>query len=136
MPQVEVKTSSSTNYQQQIKAGTHTFNADAPKSAGGLEAAPDPHELLLGALGACTSMTMQMYAKRKGWDLKEVTVKVSEERTEQAPGQPISKISREIKVGGDLAPDQVESLKAVAEKCPIHKLLSAGNQITTAISHN
>lgn len=135
MPQVEVKTSSPTSYEQQIKAGTHTFNADAPKTAGGLEAAPDPHELLLGALGACTSITMQMYAKRKGWDLKEVTVKVSEERTEQAPGQPVSKISREIKVGGNLAPDQVEALKVVADKCPIHKLLS-GNQITTAISHN
>jgi putative redox protein len=136
MPQVEVKTSSATNYQQQIKAGSHTFNSDAPKAVGGAEAAPDPHELLLGALGACTSITMQMYAKRKGWDLKEVTVKVSEEKVEQAPGQPVSKISREIKVGGELAADQVEALKAIAEKCPIHKLLSSGNQITTAISHN
>lgn len=136
MPQVEVKTSSAETYQQQIKAGSHTFNADAPKAVGGLEAAPGPHELLLGALGACTSMTMQMYAKRKGWNLKEVTVKVSEERDEKAPGQPVSKIKREIQVGGDLAPDQVEALKAIAEKCPIHKLLSSGNQITTAISHN
>lgn len=132
MPQVEVKTSSATNYQQQIKAGLHTFSSDAPKAVGGAEVAPDPHELLLGALGACTSITMQMYAKRKGWDLKEVTVKVSEEKGEQSA----SKISREITVGGDLAPDQVEALKAIAEKCPIHKLLSSGSQITTAISRN
>jgi putative redox protein len=76
---------------------------------------------------------MQMYAKRKGWDLKEVTVNVSEEKVE---GQQLSKINREIKVDGDLAVDQIEALRAAAEKCPIHKLLSAGNQITTAISHN
>jgi len=131
MPQVEVKNSSATGYEQRIKAGAHTFASDAPKSVGGAETAPDPHELLLAALGACTSITMQMYAKRKGWDLKEVTVNLSEEKLD---GQQISKINRDIKVDGDLAQDQVEALKSAAEKCPIHKLLSGANQITTAIS--
>ncbi len=133
MSHVEVKTASQNNYQQNIKTEGHTFAADAPKSAGGEHKAPDPHELLLGALGACTSITMQMYAKRKGWDLQTVTVKVSEEKVE---GQTAAKINREIQVGGNLAAEQIESLKVIAEKCPIHKLLSAGSQISTAIAHN
>lgn len=133
MTQVEVKTSSATNFQQNIRTNTHSFAADAPIAVGGADAAPNPHELLLGALGACTSITMQMYAKRKGWDLKEVTVKVTEEKVE---GAPVPKLSREIKVEGNLDPEQIEGLKAIAEKCPIHKLLSASNDISTAISHN
>jgi putative redox protein len=132
MHQVEVKTSSAANYQQNIKAGAHSIAADAPKSVGGEEKAPNPHELLLAALGACTSMTMQMYAKRKGWDLKEVIVNVKEEQPEQTQGG--SKITRDIKVSGNLPADQVEALKAIAEKCPIHKLLSGANQITTVIA--
>ena len=136
MPQVEVKNRSTVDYQQQIKAGKHTFVSDAPASAGGAEAAPNPHELLLGALGACTAITMQMYAKRKGWDLKEVTVKVSEDKVDSAKGGQISKLVRDIQVAGNLEADQIEALKTVAEKCPIHKLLAAGNEITTVINHN
>jgi putative redox protein len=138
MSNVQVKTTSADVYKQTIKAGSHSFSADAPKSVGGSEAAPDPHELLLGSLGACTSITMQMYAKRKGWDLKEVTVDLSEEKVDDSehPGQTIAKISRTIKVTGDLAPDQVESLRAIADKCPIHKLLSGPKQISTSIDLN
>jgi putative redox protein len=133
MTEVEVKTSSANNFQQKITGITHTFSADAPSAVGGEDSAPNPHELLLGALGACTSITMQMYAKRKGWDLQAVTVKVTEEKQEGANG---AKINREIKVAGNLESDQIESLKTIAEKCPIHKLLSAGNNISTAISQN
>jgi putative redox protein len=138
MPQVEVKTQSADAFKQEIKSASHHFVADAPKEAGGTEGGPDPHELLLGALGACTSITMQMYAKRKGWDLKEVKIKVTEEKIDDAsnPGQSIPRINREIIVGGNLPADQVEALKAIADKCPIHKLLSGPKQIVTAISHN
>jgi uncharacterized OsmC-like protein len=135
MPQVEVKTASPATFEQKIQAGEHSFSADAPKSAGGEHSAPDPHELLLGALGACTSITMQMYAKRKGWDLKNISVKVTDEKIDQPGSQQfVNKINRDIKVQGNLASDQVESLKAVADKCPIHKLLAGSNQITTTIS--
>ncbi len=138
MSNVLVKTNSSNEYKQTIQAGSHSFLADAPKAVGGSETAPDPHELLLGSLGACTSITMQMYAKRKGWDLKEVTVELSEEKVEDAehPGQTIAKIQRNIKVSGNLAADQVDSLKAIADKCPIHKLLSGPKQISTSIDLN
>lgn len=138
MSNVQVKTTSASEYKQTINAGSHSFLADAPKSAGGTESAPDPHELLLGSLGACTSITLQMYAKRKGWDLKTVTVDLSEEKTEDAehPGQTIAKIKRDIKVTGNLAADQIASLKTIADKCPIHKLLSGPKQISTSIDLN
>jgi len=137
MPQVVVRSQSTNDFKQEIKSAAHQFLADAPKEAGGLDGGPDPHELLLGALGACTSITLQMYAKRKGWDLKEVNVKVTEEKVDDTehPGQSISKINREISVAGNLPADQVEALKGVADKCPIHKLLSGPKQIVTAISH-
>jgi putative redox protein len=137
MPRVEVRSQSASPYKQEIKSASHEFVADAPKDVGGQESGPNPHELLLGALGACTSITMQMYAKRKGWDLKEVKVKVTEETVEDAnnPGQKISKINRDISVEGNLPADQVEALKGVADKCPIHKILSGPKQIVTAISH-
>ncbi len=133
MSNVQVKTTSASEFKQTINTGNHSFLADAPKSVGGAEAAPDPHELLLGALGACTSITMQMYAKRKGWDLQEVTVDLSEEKVDDTdhPGQTIAKIKRNIKVTGNLAADQIESLKTIADKCPIHKLLSGPKQINT-----
>jgi uncharacterized OsmC-like protein len=138
MPQVEVRSQSASDYKQEIEYAGHKLFADAPKDAGGLEAGPDPHELLLGALGACTSMTLQMYAKRKGWDLKSVQVKVSEEIVDDPnnPGQKVTKFNREISVEGNLPDDQVEALKGIANKCPIHKLLSGPKEITTAISHS
>jgi putative redox protein len=138
MPQVEVKSLSTTDFKQEIKtASHHTLSADAPKHAGGNEDGPDPHELLLSALGACTSITLQMYAKRKGWDLKSVQVKLSHDNVEDEanPGKQIAKISRDITVEGNLDQEQVDSLKAIANKCPIHKLLEGPKVIATEIAH-
>ena len=81
MRKVEIKAHPEQGYKQEIIAGEHHFISDAPKSVGGAGIGPDPHELLLGALGACTSITLQMYAKRKEWDLKNVSVKVTEEES-------------------------------------------------------
>src|SRR5476649_1549916 len=78
MAKVEVKTASEGLYRQEINTGKYKITADAPKSVGGEETAPDPHELLLAALGACSSITMQMYAKRKGYPLKTVNIELSE----------------------------------------------------------
>jgi len=138
MVQVQVKARADQQYKQEIKAGAHQFASDAPKSVGGTETAPEPHELLLGALGACTSITLQMYAQRKGWDLKDVIVDLSEEQVEdpENPGRKISKITREIKVSGNLKQDEIDALKTIADKCPIHKLLSGPKQIATNIQAN
>lgn len=138
MAKVEVKTASEGHYRQEISTGAFNINADAPKSVGGEGTAPDPHELLLAALGACSSITMQMYAGRKGWPLKTVNVELSESKQEDAqnPGQTIVVISKSIKVTGDLSAEQVNDLKNIADKCPVHKLISGNKQINTSISHS
>jgi len=139
MKMAEVKVKAQGNqFKQEIRTPAHVFSSDAPTKAGGEYTAPEPHELLLGALGACTSITMQMYAKHKGWDLKNIEIKLSEEEAEDPdnPGQKISKISRDIKVEGNLAQDQIDGLKRVADKCPIHKLLNGPKKIATTIELN
>jgi putative redox protein len=138
MSQVLVQNNDTTHYKQAIKAASHSFTADVPKDKGGEETGPNPHELLLGALGACTSITLQMYAKKKEWDLKNVSVALSEEEVEDPAnaGKKMSKITRDITVAGNLTDEQVESLKAIADKCPIHKILQGAKSIETAISKN
>ncbi len=136
MTQVLVKTAGSEKFQQQITAGNHSFVVDIPKDKGGEESGPDPHELLLGSLGACTSITLQMYAKRKGWDLKNVSVKLTEEEIDdpQEQGKKLTKITRDIHVDGNLTQEQIDALRTVADKCPIHKILSGPKQIATLIN--
>ncbi len=134
MSQVLVKTKAKENYKQDVKAGNHSWVVDIPKEKGGEETGPDPHELLLGSLGACTSITLQMYAKKKGWELDDVAVDLLHEEVDNASGSgKTSKITRDIKVHGNLTPEQVETLKSIADKCPIHKLLSGQLQIDTNI---
>lgn len=137
MTQVVVKAKDAEkNYRQEIKAKSHLLLADVSKDKGGEEAGPDPHELLLGALGACTSMTLQMYAKRKGWNLKSVEIDLTEEEVESKDNASKSvKITRTIHLEGDLTQEQVDQLKIVADKCPIHKILSGPKEINTNISH-
>ncbi len=138
MAKVEVKTAAEGLYRQEINTGKYKINADAPKAVGGEETAPDPHELLLAALGACSSITMQMYAKRKGYPLKTVNIELSESKQEDAqnPGQMSALISKDIKVTGELTPEQVNDLKNIADKCPVHKLISGNKQINTTIHNN
>lgn len=137
MSEVSVKSTAGTPYKQEIKAGQHTLTADAPKEFGGAAGGPEPHELLLSALGACTSITIQMYAQRKGWDVKNISVNLKEESVEDPDNQgKISKITREIDIEGDLTQEQIDSLKAIADKCPIHKLLNGPKQILTNVHKN
>lgn len=120
-------------YQQEIKVGKHTFQSDILPESGGGDTAPGPHELLLGALGSCTAITVQMFAERRGWDLKSVTVKLTEDKIDDPnnPGVKIPKIVRNIEVSGDLTGEQLDSLKAIADKCQIHKLLTGSKEIVT-----
>jgi putative redox protein len=131
---VEVKSKVSEPYRQEIKAGSHHFAADVPADKGGNDTAATPHEMLMGALGACTAITVEMYAQRKEWPLKGVNVKVTEEVIE-VDGKKISKFIREIDLEGNLTAEQIDGLKAIADKCPIHKILTAQNQVTTAVAN-
>lgn len=137
MPEVTV-VAKPQGLQHEIKTAHHTLLADAGKDIGGTETGPDPHELLLASLGACTSMTLQLFAKKREWKLTSVNVRLSEDRVDDAqnPGKQITKITRDVHVEGDLTPEQLETLKTIANKCPIHKLLTSSMEIETSLAKN
>ena len=127
----EVIVHSMSKLRQEIAAGAHTFYADEPVDAGGDDAAPDPYELLLGALGACTSMTLLLYARRKSWPLEHVEVRLSHRHDyardcEDCAEKPIKLdvIERQITLRGDLDEVQRARLLAIAKKCPVHQTLT------------
>ncbi len=136
----EVIVRSLDNLRQEIAAGPHTFYADEPADAGGDDAGPDPYELLLAALGACTSMTIQLYARRKGWPLETVEVRLSHRRDhvrdceecEQKPVQ-IDVIERRLTFRGDLDDTQRARLAEIAGKCPVHRTLTGTIKINDQV---
>jgi putative redox protein len=128
------------NLRQEIDAGAHTFYADEPVDAGGDNTGPDPYQLLLGALGACTSMTLQMYARRKGWPLEDVEVRLSHRRDyardcENCDTQPvrIDKIERRITLKGQLDQGQRARLLEIAEKGPVHRTITGMIEISDTL---
>ncbi len=132
----EVIVSSVGYLKQQITDGTHTFLSDGPLEAGGSDAGPDPYSILLGALGACTSMTLQIYARRKGWPLEKVEVSLKHSRIhsgdcddcEAASGK-IERIERYISLTGKLSDEQRGRLLEIAQRCPVHRTLASGVSI-------
>jgi putative redox protein len=127
----EVIVHSMGNLRQEIDAGAHTFYADEPADVGGDNSGPNPYELLLGALGACTSMTLLMYARRKGWPLENVEVRLSHRRDyardcEECADKDvrIDLIERRITLKGDLDESQRLRLLEIAEKCPVHRTVT------------
>ncbi|RZT31930.1 OsmC family protein [Cupriavidus agavae] len=107
--------------------GTATWQSDLDAPMGN-PAIPNPHDLLDSALAACTTLTLQIYAKRKGYALESVRVAVKHEET---PGA--YKMIRTVEIQGDLAPNVREDLLRVANKCPVHKSLSAQITIETTL---
>lgn len=117
-----------------VTAGAARFVADEDVALGGLDLGPNPHELVAAGLGACTTMTLRLYAQRKGWPLGRVDVSVTWER--QAAATPPDRFHRRIVIGGALDAEQVTRLLEIAEKCPVHRLLTAGAAIDTAMTHD
>ncbi len=115
-----------------VTIGAHRLVADEPVSLGGLNAGPDPYEFLLAGLGACTAMTLRLYATRKGWPLEHVEVRVRHvERA--AAGAAKDVFERAIRITGGLADDQRARLLDIADRCPVSRTLSAGAVIQTSL---
>lgn len=120
-------------YQTEILARTHSIVADEPLAAGGTDTGPSPFELLMAALGACTSITLRMYADRKEWPLEEIGVRLRHRRlppSEQSVGAEgrarEHEISQEVELVGSLDAEQRERLMQIAHRCPVHRALHAG----------
>lgn len=127
-------------YAQVVYDGKHRLTADEPEEAGGLDTGPSPYRLLLAALGACTSITLRMYAERKKWPLRHVAVRLRHGGShakdsagcEEKPGK-IDRIEREIELTGDLSEEQRSRLLEIAGKCPVHQTLERANEVVTTL---
>jgi putative redox protein len=135
----EVTVVSQTNLQNEVRYGEgRTLVIDEPEGLGGDGAGPDPYTLLLSALGGCISMTVTLYARRKGWPLKRVTVRLRQKRIHakdcaecvQSMEGYVHRIERSVTVEGDLTDEQRARLQEIAHKCPVHKTL--GSEIVIA----
>jgi putative redox protein len=126
-------------YTQQITAGRHQLAADEPQPIGS-DSGPTPYDLLLAALGACTSMTVRMYANRKGWPLEHVRVTLRHSRIhaedcaecETTSGW-IDHIDRDIELAGNLDDTQRQRLLDIANRCPVHQTLTSKVHIATSL---
>jgi putative redox protein len=128
-------------FSQEITAGKHRFTSDEPTSVGGAETGPNPYDLLLAALGACTSMTIAMYARRKQWPLEHVTVRLRHSRSHaqdcaacETGDARLSVIDRRIELRGSLDADQRARLLDIANRCPVHRTLTSETTINSQLT--
>lgn len=125
-------------FQQEITAGKHRFLADEPVEVGGLDSGPNPYGLLLAGLGACTSMTLRLYAERKGLPLDHVTVRLDHSRIHAADCENcetqegmLDRIDCAITLTGELKQEERKRLLEIADKCPVHRTLTSEIDIRT-----
>lgn len=127
-------------YRSDLYAGPHRLTADEPRAAGGTDSGPDPYGLLTSALGACTVITLRMYADRKQWPLKGVKVRLTHDKIyakdcadcEKKEGK-LDQFTRELTLEGDLSPEQRQRLLEIADKCPVHNTLESTSHIVTRL---
>lgn len=124
----DVVTQTEDELRTEVQAGSHALVADEPSSVGGTDAGPTPYDLLLAALGACTGMTLRMYADRKEWSLEQVRVHLTHEKMHaedckhcDTAEERLDRIEREIELTGELTSDQRSRLLEIANKCPVHR---------------
>jgi putative redox protein len=116
-------------YAQSIAVGPYRLTADESVAVGGAEQGPNPHELLLAALGACTGITMRMYAEHKQWPLHGTRIELAHSR---ASG--VDEIDASISLVGELSDEQRHRLLEIAAHCPIHRALVSGARVRLALT--
>jgi uncharacterized OsmC-like protein/pimeloyl-ACP methyl ester carboxylesterase len=141
---VRVSETRESKFQNTVQAGPHRFFADEPASVGGTDSGPSPYDMLSAALGACTSMTLRMYADFKKLPLGAVTVDVSHEKVHAADcaectdderngGGKIDRFHRSISIDGEVPPELADKLEQIANKCPVHKTLESTSKVVTEV---
>jgi putative redox protein len=132
---------SAAGFAQEIAIGQHRLTADEPVSVGGTDTGPNPYDLLLAALGSCTSMTVAMYARRKRWPLESVTVRLSHSKVHAADCEEsetkvglLDHVHRDVEFSGPLSEEQRARLLDIATKCPVHRTLESEIVIETHLS--
>jgi len=140
-PGLVVVRSESSGLAQDVTAGRHALRADEPVEVGGTDTGPNPYDYLLAGLGACTSMTLRMYATHKGWPLERVTVRLRHEKIhakdcadcETKTGK-VDRIERELVIEGALDAEQRGRLLEIADRCPVHRTLTSETKIVTTLA--
>lgn len=140
MSNTVIATIGKSRYTTKISAGDHQLIADEPIPIGGDNLGPTPYDYLLSALGACTVITMQMYAKRKGWEVDQISVNLSHNKEYENDcencddkGALIDRIYRKIEITSKLDANQIKKLMIISDKCPVHKTLSSTTKISTEL---
>lgn len=128
-------------YRTTVEARSHTVTFDEPSDLGGTDAGPTPYEALLAALGACTAMTLRMYADRKRWPLEGVEVRLRTSNSHEPDCEACEEsevgphvIEREIELEGDLTAEQRERLLQIADRCPVKQTLERGIRVVAGTS--
>ena len=126
-------------YTTRLTARAHAFAADEPADVGGADTAPTPYELLIGALAACTAMTVRMYANRKQWPLRTIVVRMRPVRAhapdcERCETEEVGagRLEREVEFTGDLTDEQRARLLHIADRCPVKQTLERGLKVQAA----
>lgn len=139
-PRETVVHGSAKGFAQEITVGRHRLPVDEPEALGGTDTGPSPYDLLTSALGACTSMTVSLYARRKQWPLEAVTVTLRHSKVHAADcedcetkGGMLDRIERDVQLHGDLSQEQRTRLLEIANKCPVHKTLTSEIDIRTRL---
>jgi putative redox protein len=129
-----------TGFAQQVTMGRHALRSDEPAAVGGSDTGPTPYDLLLAALGTCTSMTVSLYARRKQWPLESVRVRLRHSRIHakdcadcETKAGMLDRVEREIELVGALDDAQRVKLHEMAEKCPVHRTLTSEVRIETRL---
>lgn len=118
-----------------LSNGRHVWNSDVDKTLGSDDLAPDPHDLLDSALAACTTLTLELYIRRRKMPVTDLRVTVDHVEDKDAQGQARYQMQRHIFIGGDVDEADCERLLEIANKCPIHRLLSGDILIESELSH-